>query len=166
MSLKHIFTLFLIACLQPAMAQSLSGVESVEYDPVNNQYLTSADGSSIVAIAPNGALSYFGSGLLADYGMEVVNGTLFTVAGSTIKGYSLSTATEVMSHPIAGAGFLNGMGNNGADKLWVSDFSTKKIIEVDISNLNSPSSSVVVANTVSTPNGIVYDGANNRILFV
>ncbi len=160
------FSIFWILSLPMALAQSLSGVESVEYDPVNGQYLTSSDGTSIVAIAPNGALSHFGTGLQADYGMEVVNGTLFTIVGGSVKGYDLTSATEVMAMPISGAGFLNGMGNNGTDRLWVSDFSAKKIYEVDISNLNSPSYTTVVSNTVSTPNGIVHDDANNRILFV
>lgn len=165
MNRYFILTFVFTAFLQSAMAQSLSGVESVEYDPINNQYLTSSDGTSIVAIAPNGALSHFGSGLQADYGMEVVNGTLFTIVGGTIKGYSLANATEVMSMPILGTSFLNGMGNNGSDKLWVSDFSAKKIYEVDISNLSSPSYTQVVSNTITTPNGIVYDDANSRILF-
>ena len=78
------------------IAQSLSGVESVEYDPDNNRYLASSDGNAIVAIAPNGGLSHFGVGTTADYGMEVMNGTLFAIAGTSIKGYDLTTENEVI----------------------------------------------------------------------
>ncbi|MCB9187373.1 MAG: T9SS type A sorting domain-containing protein [Flavobacteriales bacterium] len=151
-------------------AQSLSGVESVEYDPINNRYLASSDGSSIVAIAPNGGLSYFGSGTAADYGMEVMNGTLFAITGTSIKGYDLNSETEVMSMTISGAQFLNGMGSNGTDKLWVSDFNGYSIYEIDVTNLSSPSYNMVAdqtdIGTTNKPNGIVYDGDNNRILIV
>lgn len=150
--------------------QSLSGVESVEYDPINNRYLASSDNSSIVAIAPNGGLSYFGTGAVASYGMEVMNGTLFAIHGSMVKGYDLVSENEVMSVTIAGAQFLNGMGSNGTNKLWVSDFNGYYIYEINVSNLNSPTYSIVAdqndLGTTNKPNGIVYDGANSRILFV
>ena len=152
------------------LAQSLSGVESVEYDPINNRYLASSDNSAIVAIAPNGGLSYFGTDTDADYGMEVMNGTLFVISNNDIKGYDLVSENEVMSLDIPGVQFLNGMGNNGVDKLWVSDFNGYTIYEIDVTNLNAPTYNMVAdqtdIGTTNKPNGIVYDGANNRILIV
>ena len=153
-----------------ARSQSLSNVESVEYDPVNDRYLASSDGTSIVSIAPNGALSYFGSGLTADYGMEIAGNTLFAISGTRIKGYDLTTATEVMNLNIVGAQFLNGLATNGTDRLWASDFNGYDIYEVDITSLSSPSFSMVADQTdlgnTHRPNGIVHDAANNRIVFV
>lgn len=146
--------------------QSLAGVESVEYDPINNRYLASSDNSSIVAIAPNGGLSYFGSGTSADYGMEVVGNTLFAIVGSTVRGYDLTTEMQVMNVSVSGAVFLNGMASNGSDKLWVTDFNAKKIHEIDITDLNSPTVTQVATTGSVTPNGIVYDASNNRCLFV
>lgn len=167
---KLLLLLVLFQISSTLSAQSLSGVESVEYDPINNRYLASSDGTSIVSIAPNGGLGHFGSGTAADYGMEVMNGTLFTIAGTSIKGYDLNSETEVMSMTISGAQFLNGMGSNGVDKLWVSDFNGYDIYEVDVSNLNSPTYNMVAdqtdIGTTNKPNGIVFDGDNNRILFV
>lgn len=167
--MKKLLTILLTACcLSSVSAQSLSGVESVEYDPVNNRYLASSDNSSIVAIAPNGGLSYFGSGTAADYGMEVVGNTLFAIVGSTVRGYDLTSESQVMNVSITGASFLNGMASNGTNKLWVSDFSGFDIYEIDISNLNSPSYNMVAnqsdLGTSNQPNGLVYDEANNRIL--
>lgn len=163
-------SLFLIILSISTLAQSLSGVESVEYDPVNNRYLTSSDNTSIVAIAPNGSLSYFGTNADADYGMEVMNGTLFVVSNNGVKGYDLVTETQVMSLSIPGVQFLNGMGSNGVDKLWVSDFNGYGIYEIDVTNLSSPTYAMVAGQsdmgTSSKPNGIVYDAANNRILIV
>lgn len=144
-------------------AQSLAGVESVEYDPDNNRYLASSDNSAIVAIAPNGALSHFGSGTEASHGMEIFDGKLFAINGSQIKAYDLTTETQIFSQTISGAGFLNGMASNGTDSIWFTDFSNKDIYCMDV---NAPADfSMLVPNTVETPNGIVYDGANNRCLF-
>lgn len=148
--------------------QSLMGVESVEYDPVNNRYLASSDNSSIISIDPNGALSYFGSGTTADYGMEVMNGVLYAIAGNSIKGYDLTTENQVVSLTISGAQFLNGMGSNGTDRLWVSDFNGYDIYEIDLTNPSVPTYQMVAdqtdLGTSSKPNGIVYDADNNRIL--
>lgn len=162
--------LFFLVLGYTGFTQSLSGVESVEYDPINNRYLASSDNSSIVAIAPNGALSYFGSNADADYGMEVMNGTLFAISNNGIKGYDLVSENQVMSLSIPGVQFLNGMGSNGTDKLWVSDFNGYKIYEIDLANLNSPSYAEVAnqtdLGTSNKPNGVVYDAPNNRILIV
>jgi hypothetical protein len=150
-------------------AQSLTNVESVEYDPINNRYLASDDGTSIVAIAPNGALSHFGTGLTADYGMEVVGNTLFAITGTRVKGYDLTTATQVMDLNIPGASFLNGLGSDGGNRLWASAFNGYDIYEIDITSLSAPTYSMVADQTDlnnQQPNGIVYDGANNRIVFV
>jgi hypothetical protein len=102
----------------------------------------------------------------SNYGMEVMNGVLFSIVGSAVKGYDVTTGAQVMTISLAGASFLNGMASNGTDKLWVSDFSAKKIYEVNVANLAAPSSSIVVANTTSTPNGLTYDAANNRLVMV
>lgn len=163
--MKKFFVALLLAPIS-MFAQSLNGVESVEYDPVNNRYLASSDASSIVSIAPDGSLSHFGSGLDADYGMEVMGNTLFAVAGSTVKGYDLTTEMEVMSASIPGASFLNGLTNNGNSTLWVTDFGNGRIIEIDASDFGSPTTNVIVNSTGCTPNGIVYDEANYRLIYV
>ena len=62
-----------------------------------------------------------------------------------------------MSKTISGAVFLNGMASNGVDKLWVTDFSAKKVHELNVADLANPTSTVIVAATGSTPNGICFD---------
>jgi hypothetical protein len=161
---NYLLTILASALTASVFGQSLAGVESVEYDPINNRYLTSSDNSSIVAIAPNGALSHFGSGTDASHGMEVIGDKLYAINGSTIKCYDLNTELEVWSQAISGAAFLNGMASNGADSIWFTDFSNKDILVMDVNDHQNYST--LVANTVETPNGIVYDGANNRCLFV
>jgi len=146
-------------------AQNFAG-ESIEYDAVQNRFFSSANNGSIVQRAANGTISFFGTGLLSSYGMEVMNNTLFAIAGSSVYGYDLDTEQQVMQISIAGASFLNGMASDGNNRLWVTDFSAKRIHEIDVTNYASPSSSIVVNNTVTTPNGIVYDEVENRLIFV
>ncbi|MCF8278695.1 MAG: T9SS type A sorting domain-containing protein [Flavobacteriales bacterium] len=154
----------LIALSVNLQAQSLAGVESVEYDPINNRYLTSSDNTSIVAIAPNGALSYFGSGAQASHGMEVVGAALYVIDGTTIRCYDLITENLIFSQTVSGSQFLNGMTSNGTDSIWFTDFSGKDIYAMDVTD---PSNyTMIVQNISETPNGISYDSENNRCVFV
>jgi hypothetical protein len=61
-----------------------------------------------------------------------------------------------------GATFLNGLTTDGANYLFATDFSAKKIYRIDPAN----STFNLMVTTVKTPNGIYYDGANNRCVFV
>jgi|688.fasta_scaffold08126_7 hypothetical protein len=159
--------LFFVLALSASLsqAQSLTSIEGVEYDPTNQIFLV-GNGNNVVRMhsdaVPQGTLGAAKS----NYGMEVMNGVLFSIVGSAVKGYDVTTGAQVMTISLAGASFLNGMASNGTDKLWVSDFSAKKIYEVNVANLAAPSSSIVVANTTSTPNGLTYDAANNRLVMV
>ena len=162
--MKKIYSvIFAFTLIGTVSAQSLSGVESVEYDPINNRYLATSS-SNIVSIAPNGALSNFGSGTVASHGMEVFDGKLFAINGSQIRSYDLNTEAQLSSTSISGASFLNGMASNGVDSIWFTDFSSKDIYAMDV---NDPANYTKIASNIGvTPNGIVYDGENNRCLFV
>lgn len=159
--------LFFVLALSASLsqAQSLTSIEGVEYDPTNQIFLV-GNGNNVVRMnsdaVPQGTLGVAKS----NYGMEVMNGVLFSIVGSSVKGYDVTTGAQVMTITLSGTTFLNGMASNGTDKLWVSDFSAKKIHEVNVANLVAPSSSIVVANTTSTPNGLTYDAANNRLVMV
>ncbi len=148
------------------MFAQVFGGESVEYDSTGNRFFTSSDNTSIVQRASNGTVSYFGTGLTADYGMEVMGNTLFAIAGTAVKGYDLNTELQVMNATVPGANFLNGLTNDGNGILYATDFGSKKIYKIDATNLSAPVVTTIVANTVSTPNGIIFDGANNRLIFV
>ena len=162
--MKHFF-LFLFCLISPFLyAQTLQSVESVEYDAIQNRFFVS-NSNSIISRNNDGSLTYFGSGA-ASAGMEVMGNTLFAIGGASVRGYDLTTEEEVMSINISGASFLNGMTNDGDQNLYVTDFSAKKIHKINVANFSNPSSEVIVANTVTTPNGIIHDGTNNRLIFV
>jgi hypothetical protein len=161
---KFLFCVFALTA-SLSQAQSLTAIEGVEYDPTNQIFLV-GNGNNVVRMhsdaVPQGTLGAAKS----NYGMEVMNGVLFSIVGTAIRGYDVTTGAQVMTHSLSGASFLNGMASNGTDKLWVSDFSAKKIYELNVADLAAPTSSIVVANTTSTPNGLTYDAANNRLVMV
>jgi hypothetical protein len=163
--MKNILFFLLALTASSIQAQSLTAIEGVEYDPTNQIFLV-GNGNNVVRMhsdaIPQGTLGAAKS----NYGMEVMNGVLFSIVGSSIKGYDVTTGAQVMTHSLSGASFLNGMASNGTDKLWVSDFSAKKIYELNVADLAAPTSSIVVANTTSTPNGLTYDAGNNRLVMV
>lgn len=163
--MKSFFTfIFLGLSVLQIQSQTLQSVESVEYDPIHNRFLVS-NSNSIIARNSDGTFSFFGSSS-ATHGMEVMDEHLFAIDGKMIRGFNLNSETQVMGTSILSATFLNGMTNDGEGNLYLTDFVGRKIYKIDVSNLSNPQVEVLVNNTVSTPNGIVYDGENNRLIFV
>jgi hypothetical protein len=164
--MKRIFTAILcLVIFNTNHAQTLNATESVEYDNVNGRFLAS-NSNSIIEVDGNGnEVAFFGSAV-AEYGMEVMGDALYAIVGNQIIGYDLTSGLEINAITISGAQFLNGLATDGINRMWVTDFAAKKIHAIDYSDLANPTASLVVANTTTTPNGICYDEANNRLVFV
>jgi sugar lactone lactonase YvrE len=163
--MRLVLSLILISFCQLGMAQVPSNIEAVEHDPVYNRFFVS-NGNNIL-VTSNGGVSWdvFGSGS-ANYGMEVMGNTLFVISNNVVRGYDLTTEAQVMTLSIPGVSFLNGMGSDGSNKLFVSDFGANRIYAIDVTDLANPTYETAISNTVSTPNGITIDLANNRGVFV
>lgn len=165
--MKKLYAAALALSLSSTMiSQQLTSIEGAEYDPINHRFLIGNSSNVIVVDGDGNELDYFGSDPEADYGMEVMGNALYSIVGSSVKAYDLTSGLQVSSITITGAQFLNGMASDGDHRIWVTDFTAKKIYEIDFSDLANPSFVQVVSNTVSTPNGICYDEANNRLVFV
>ena len=67
-----------------------------------------------------------------------------------IRAYDLNTAEQIGTASVAGASFLNGMGNDGNGILIVSDFSSGRILKVDATDPADMSVSTLVGNTGTT----------------
>ncbi|MFT4778202.1 MAG: hypothetical protein ACJAU0_000637 [Flavobacteriales bacterium] len=156
-----LLTLILSAC---AFGQSKQTIESCEYDPINNRFFVSNQSNILMTYDLGDSWEVFGSGS-ANYGMEVMGSTLFVIKNASVFGYDLTTGDEVMEIIISGSLFLNGMGNDGSNNLFVSDFNGDKIYKIDVSDLDNPSFETIIDN-IAQPNGIVIDNANNRGVFV
>lgn len=144
-----------ICCTLVAASASAqySGPESVEYDPVGDRYFVSNTGSGqIVVRQQDGSTATFTTVSPAPYGLEIMGDVLYACSGGGVKGYALSDGSLVFNRSLGG-GFANGITTDGTH-LYVTDFSGKRILKVDpVANDHE----VLVANTVNTPNGIVYD---------
>lgn len=162
-------TFFLLACICSSLvfqAQNLQTIESIEYDPIQGRFLVSNSNSVVHVDGDGNGVSTLPSPLAAAYGMEIFNNHLFAIHSNRVKVFDLATNTLVQNVNITGAGFLNGMASDGVARVWVTDFSTKKIHQIDFTDLANPVTTLLSNNTTTTPNGIVYDEANNRLVFV
>lgn len=156
-----------VALQVTSTAQSLSGIESAEFDAINHRFIVSNANNVMEVSSTGSAIGPIGGGTpQADYGMEIIGNTLFSIVGSAVKAYDLASGSQLSSVTISGAGFLNGMASDGVNRVWVTDFGTNKIIEIDYTDVQNPSYSTVVSNTAVTPNGICFDADNNRLVFV
>jgi hypothetical protein len=161
---KNLLIAFLLFISIALNAQSLSGPESIEYDAANNRYLISNTNSGqILARSANGTLSVFKSGISpAPYGLEILGNRVYACCSGFIKGFNLQTGAQEFNLNL-GATFLNGITTDGIGNLFATDFSAKKIYRIKPS---SNSYNVMASNLVQSPNGICYDQANNRLVFV
>ena len=151
-------------CILNSSAQSYNGPESVVHDNANNRYFISNNGANqILARDASGALSIFSSNISSGpHGLEIVGNTLFACDGAYMKGFDLATAALVMNLN-TGATFLNGICTDGVNYIFATDFTAKKIFKIDIA---AQSYTVFATGLAKSPNGIIYDGANNRIVWV
>ena len=155
--MKHVLSLIATTLfIAYVSGQTPSAVEAAEHDPVNDRWLVS-NGNSVLYTEDLGiSWSTLGSAS-ASYGMEVIGTTLFTIHNNAIKAYDVTTGTPLGTHNPGNVSFLNGMGSQSdedGDVLVVSDFSGGKLLKVDVNDPANMSSSVLVANTGSTPNGV------------
>jgi len=153
-----------VFCILHSSAQSYSGPESVVYDSANNRYFISNNtANQILARDASGALTIFTSNIASGpHGLEIVGNTLFACDGASMKGFDLTTAAVVMNLNV-GATFLNGICTDGSNYIYTTDFTARKVFKI---NIAAQTFTTFVTGLVKSPNGIIYDGANNRIVWV
>lgn len=157
-------TLFLCSFI---FAQNYSGPESVEFDFTNNRWLIgNTNSNQILSRDAGGNLSVLipqsSIGNTGPYGIEIVGGVLYACCGSRVKGFDLTTLSEVFNVNTSGS-FLNGITNDGVGNLIVTAFSSKEIYKL---NIATETSMLIASNLGPSPNGIIFDETNNRCVFV
>ena len=167
--MKSLFTFLAVLAISfSSFSQTISGTEAVEYDPTGNRFLITNGSSILQQASGSDELEFFGNSD-ADYGMEVIENTLYTISGGgsqSIKFHDLTTEEELNSISIPASGFLNGMASDPTgNRIWVTDFSNNTIYEIDVTDAADPMAETVVSNTGCTPNGVTYEAANNRLVF-
>jgi hypothetical protein len=163
-NMKNILLLLVFIFTTVVYSQVYSGPESVEWDAANNRWLISNTTShSILARSVGGTLTTLvPTTLSGPHGIEILNNVLYADCGGIIKGFDLTTGTQVFTLDLS-ASFLNGLTTDGDSVLYATDFTNKDIFRI---NPSTNKYYLMSSNTVTTPNGIIYDGANNRCVFV
>ena len=144
-------------------AKSFNSPESVVFDKNSNRYLISnAGGGNILARSMSGTLGYFATGLSSPKGMCVYNNVVYVTDNKYVKGYLLSNGGLVMNLYISTAVGLNDIAwANGY--LYAGDMSGNKIYKINTVN---KSWSVWASTGLTSPNGLLYDKYNNRLIAV
>lgn len=145
-------------------AQSFSSPESVEWDAVTSRWLIANPGSgNIQAQIPGNNPTLFASGCSSGpHGIEILGNVLYANDGGRIRGFDLANGTEVFNLNLQ-ASFLNGLTTDGDSVLYATDFSAGKVYRINPSTNNYYA---LQTNLSETPNGILYDAANERCIIV
>jgi Secretion system C-terminal sorting domain/SMP-30/Gluconolactonase/LRE-like region len=162
-SMKKLLICILLFAAKGAQAQTLSGPESVDCDTLTNTwYVGNTASKQILRRNQNGTWESFISGLsAAPYGIEVVGDRIYACMGAAVKGFNLSDGVQVLSVATQ-ASFLNGITHDDNGFLYATDFGGKKIYKI---NTATSTASVFVTGLSATPNGILFEKAENRLVF-
>jgi len=160
---KLLFTIFSIIISLNIFAQTYSSPESLEFDYANDRWLISNKSANNILSrsSSTGVLSIFASGISSPHGIEIANDTVYVCSGGSLKAYELNTGQVVFTINL-GATYLNGI-THDSTYLYITDFSAKVIYRF---NLVDRTFTQFVTGLSKTPNGIIYDGLNNRCVFV
>jgi PKD repeat protein len=164
LTMKNSLFLFLLICGSSIFAQTFNSPESVDYDEVRHRWIVGQNGSGEIHVLNPSTmtLTTLATGIPSGpHGIECVGDTVFVCDGGRVRGYNLLTGAQVFNVNLS-ATFLNGITWDGGDFLFATDFTAKKIYRIRISTGGFNS----MVTTTYTPNGIYYDGSNNRCVFV
>lgn len=164
---KNLKCLFILLFISNAVsAQNYSKPESVDFDTAGNKYFISNLNSGRIQVRSNdGNLNSLTTNAIspAPYGLEFCNGKLYACCGGLVKVFNPATGALLNNITVnTGSTFLNGIAHDTANNVYVTDFTAKKIFKIDENN----NVSTLISNTVNTPNGIIYEEENNRLVYV
>ncbi len=160
--MKHLLPLAFVFTGLQLWAQ-YSSPESVEYDAARNRYIVASTngGGNLYSVVPGSAPVLFTAAVSSPYGLCIVGDSVYVCdASSYIKVFNLVTGAAAGSINTGGS-FLNGICTDFAGNIYATDFSAKTIYRMSIATQQF---NLYVANTVKTPNGIVYDSFHNRLV--
>jgi len=156
-------TLLLIVPRGPGVVAQYNSPESVTYDAAGQRHIISNAGSGqLLQRSLTGTVAAFASGLTQPKGLVIAGGVVYVADVTTVRGYALSNAANVFTVAIPGSSFLNDIEAAGGD-LYISDTQTNSIYKI---NIATQAVSTFVSSGIQSPNGLLYDAANNRLLLV
>lgn len=156
-----VFNLFIFP-IESKSQNLLIQPESVVFDSLNNRYFVSNAGNgNIIQIDSVGNQSYFAGYSASIRGIYIVGNTLYTAGNGGVVGFNINTADTTFILTVTGAGFLNDITSDGMGFLYITDSNTGRIYKV---NISSQTYTTFVSLGITSPNGLLYDGENNRLI--
>ena len=148
--------------------QTITAPESVAFNANTGDYYISCPGNhSILKRDPAGTLSVFvpsSPSLQFPRGMCIVDTVLYVTDLVYIRGFSLVSGNQVFTVAPAGAQSLNDIvASDAGDYLYASDDQASIVYKIDIA---AQTSLAWVSSGLVSPNGLWYDGPNNRLVVV
>lgn len=155
--------------------------EAVRYDPDQDVYFVGNWGTGsasatdnngyISRMKPDGQIENLrfiagganGVTLHAPRGMFIVGDTLWVADADAVRGFDRKTGAKVANVDFSGLdrGFLNDVAADASGTVYVTDTGRNKLYKV------TGGPTLVVSDSVlGSPNGITWDGANNRFIIV
>jgi sugar lactone lactonase YvrE len=147
-------------------AQAYNNPESVVYDPTNDCYYVSnkGDGNIIKVDANNtNTKSYLNTDLSSVRGLCFIGDQLIAAADEGVVFISLPGGAINKTVPIVGMVFLNDVTWDNTEVIFISDPGAGKIYKLIISDNYSYET---LADGLTSPNGLYWDGDNSRLIFV
>jgi len=140
--------------------------ESAVFDALRERYLISNwQNGDIIAVDSLGYHTNFNTQLTSAGGLEIVGDALFAANnGSGVGGvakFDLESGNLLWNLVIPGVLLACDITSDGSEFLWLSDRDTPQIKKIRISD---QAYSTFAVSGLSLPNGLLYDGANQRIL--
>ncbi len=159
---KFQLVILVLASSYFAVAQSYNNPESIVYDSVGQRYLISnKSGNTIVQLSLDNTLTNFvTSGLNGPKGLIIIGDTLISVNNTSVQGYLLSDASEVMRVNIPGTEFLNDVTTDGKGNIYVSEMNKSCIYRISLATKAYD----IFNSKVINPNGLLYDSQRNAVM--
>jgi len=156
-----IFCLF-VATINMAHSQTYKNPESIVYDAVGKRYfISNKAGNSIVQLdSLNKLTNFVTTGLKNPKGLLIVGDTLISVNNTTVQGFLLSNASQVLNVSISGSIWMNDVTTDEIGNIYVSDTETNKIHKVSLKTKEYTTLTTISGG----PNGLLYDRSNNSLL--
>ena len=155
--------------------------EAVRYDPDQDVYFVANWGTGsasatdnngyISRMKPDGqieSMRFIAGGtnsvtLHAPRGMFIVGDTLWVADADAVRGFNRKTGAKLANVDFSGLdrGFLNDVAADASGTVYVTDTGRNKLYKV-----TGGPTLVVADSALGSPNGITWDGANNRFIVV
>jgi hypothetical protein len=148
-----------------AVTPDYNNPESAVYDATNDCYYISNTGDGkIIRVDANdtNSKSVLSSDLTSIRGLCIIGNTLVAAADEGIVFIALPIGTIIQTVVIPGMLFLNDVTWDDSQYVYVSDTGTGMIYKIKIDDYTFST----LAVGINTPNGLFYDGANNRLICV